>query len=113
MHGKIMEYTYIPGGKSKLVQGVKRGQRPKNAVAGGNGSWIVREPAKILLKVKDEKGKFDVLDVTKDLRRFFHTNEKCVTKSRVEEVCNRLLKSDVELTDDGKEIINFYSLLCD
>lgn len=113
MHGKILEFTYIPGGKSQLVQGIKKGHRPKNAVAGGNGSWIVREPAKVLVKVKDEHGKFDVVDVTKDVRKFCYIREKCVTKSRVEDICARVLKKEVELSEDGKEIIGFFDLLTD
>ena len=113
MHGTILEYSYIPGGKSQLVQGVKRGARPKNAVAGGNGSWIVREPAKVVLKVKDEHVKFDVIDVTKDVRRFCYTNNKCLTKARVNDICSKIINAEVELTGDGKSIMGLYTLLCD
>ena len=113
MHGIITDFTYIPGGKSQLVQGVKKGTRPKNAVAGGNGSWIIREPAKVLLKVKDEHGKFNVVDITKDVRKLFNATQKCMTKARVEEVCNKIMKAEVELTDDGKTIMGLYTLLCD
>lgn len=114
MHGKITDFTYIPGGKSQLVQGVKRGHKPKNAVAGGNGSWIVKEPASVILKVVDEHGKHNVINVTSAIRKKIHVIDgKTMSKTRVEDIINRILNTEVELTDDGKEIVGFYDLICD
>ena len=52
---KFEKLTKIPG-TSKLVQGVKNGCRPPNAVAGGNGSFIVAERSKLILAIRGEDG---------------------------------------------------------
>lgn len=66
---EFVSLTRIPG-TSHLKQGVKGGRTPRNAVAGGNGSFIVAERAKVILTLKHEGKQFqkdiyyDIKDVT-------------------------------------------------
>lgn len=66
---KFISLTRIPGSTS-LKQGIKGGKTPKNAIRGGNGSFIVHDRAKVILTL-DYNGKcysrdiyFDIKDVT-------------------------------------------------
>lgn len=86
---------------SKLVQGIKGGRRPQGAVKGGNGSFIVVEPAKlfITLKVNDYYIKKDIyLDVksvtdrritdkfVRDLTEFFSDKEFIVENGEIQNI---------------------------
>ena len=66
---KFKSLTKIPGSAS-LKQGVKGGRTPKNAIRGGNGSFITYERAQVILTL-DSDGKrlskdiyFDIKDAT-------------------------------------------------
>lgn len=55
-------------GDSALVQGVKNNRVPRNAIAGGNGSFICRVPAELILTVTTPQGteiSRDIISVVK------------------------------------------------
>lgn len=49
---KVLGFNYI-NSSSSLRQGVKGNRVPYNAVSGGCGSYIVADPAQILVQVQD------------------------------------------------------------
>ncbi len=58
----VTGYTYVPAEEPRLVQRVKGGQRPKGAVAGDNGSFIVKgrpAMAKLHFQNKEDGGRTD------------------------------------------------------
>ena len=68
-YAKFEKLTKIPG-TSNVVQGVKNGRVPTGAVAGGNGSFVVAERAKLILAVKDEAGCIVTKDIYLDVKDY-------------------------------------------
>lgn len=55
---------WFKGTKGKLVQGIKGNRIPPGAVAGGNGSYIIKgTPSRIILTVRLENGERRSADV--------------------------------------------------
>lgn len=112
MRGIITGYSYIPGGNPELVQGIKGGAVPKNAVHGGNGSFIIADPAKIFLGISFDDGVYGKYEVGGRFRRYLHYDRGIgrVTRKRVENICKQLLNREVNISEDGY-IVNLESLL--
>ena len=88
--------------KTDLVKGIKNGHVPPNAVAGGNGTFVVRQRAKLFLKVKCvEDGSVAKKDIYIDVKK--HTTER-ITNA----FCERLEKlfEDFEFMVEDGYIIN-------
>lgn len=59
MKASFYSLEWIKGEQPHLVHGVKNGRRPKGAIKGSNGSFIVKgNPAKLILTVITEDGNF-------------------------------------------------------
>ncbi len=112
MRGIITDYNYISGGEPELKQGVKGGRVPKNAVRGGNGSFIVAEPAKIFLGVSFDNGTYKEYEVGDHFRRYLHHEGIArVTQKRVKNICGQLLNREARVSEDGSVILNLEFLL--
>lgn len=76
---KFVSITRIPG-SSHLKQGVKGGRTPRNAVRGGNGSFIVAERAKVLLTLnyKEQNYQKDIYYDIKDVTSKRITDNLCL-----------------------------------
>ena len=113
MRGTIIDYEYIPGGNSELVQGVKGGAVPKNAICGGNGSFIVADPAKIFLGISFDGRIHRKYEVGGRFRGYLHHNKGIarVTKKRVENICKQLLGREVNISENGSTILDLEDLL--
>lgn len=78
---KFVSLTKIPG-SSSVKQGVKGGRTPKNAVAGGNGSFVVYERAKVILGLK-----FNGAYFSKDI---YFAIKDCTSKRITDNLCSKL-----------------------
>ncbi len=67
-----------------LVQGVKRNRRLRGAVAGGNGSYIKSQRAKIWVAVRDEEGTVSEVDMYPIFKDWFMAEDLKITEGRVE-----------------------------
>lgn len=88
-------------GTAKLVQGVKYGQVPAGAVAGGNGSFIVGERAKLILRVRCENGGCVEKDIYFDVKSY--------TKRRItDNFCRQLegMLADFNFLVENGRIVN-------
>lgn len=98
----IISYNYIPS-KSETIQRVKGNKKPKNAFVGGNGSFVLVEPAKALLTLQDENStrptriKYDAAPV---LRPMAYYNNTKLTQRKVDKVCESILWKSIESKDD-------------
>ena len=103
MEAKVQAYKYIAG-SSRLIQGVKGGKTPDNAVAGGCGTFITREPAKVLVTMEDGEGNVFKKDIYPSLRKVYHADGKKVTEKRAEKACHNLLGKIVRVDDKSRDI---------
>ena len=104
---KFDKLTKVPG-TSNLVQGVKNGRVPRGAIAGGNGSFIVAERAKLILSLRDEDGH----QVTKDI----YCDVKDYTSRRLTDKFKDELEAKMQdfdfVVQDG-QIVNLDEVLSD
>ena len=66
-------------GSTKLVQGIKDGRRPRNAIAGGNGSFICSTPAELILSVETTDRrvcKYNIISLARGVNGWQRINEK-------------------------------------
>lgn len=110
MQANLNELIWVECSAPTLVQGVRGGYRPRNAIRGGNGSFICVEPAKIYLKVTT----FDMKtvesdDIIKLLRQA--TGWVKITRNRVNMLREFMENSEFEV--ENGEIVNIEALLND
>ena len=76
-------------GTSHLVQGIKGNNRPKKALAGGNGSFIVSDgPAQLILFVKTIDNQIIQKNILPDILE--HTNRSRMSENlfeKIETIC--------------------------
>ena len=107
MYGTIIDFAYKPA-KTLTVQG----QRPKDAKAGGNGTWITKQQVQIMLLVKDEANVIHQIDIGPEMRKIFGRRGEHVTKDKAIEICKRLKNiGKIKLSEDGKNILELYDLV--
>lgn len=82
---KFIDLNYIAGSAPSLVQGIKGGMTPRNAIAGGNGSFVVKgTPSQLILTVKTTEGKYIQLNIINTVRNVLN-------RSRItEKLCDKL-----------------------
>lgn len=105
INAKFEKLTKIPG-TGKLVQGVKHGQVPKNAVAGGNGSFIVAERARLILSVRTEQGKCVQKDIYLDVKEY---SSRKITEKFKDEIETNM--KDFNFIVEGENILNLDEFL--
>ena len=105
INAKFEKLTKIPG-DSKLVQGVKYGRVPRNAVAGGNGSFIVAERAKLILTVRTEEGKCIQKDIYLEVKD--HTSKRITPRFRDE---IEATMQNFNFIVEGEDILNLDEVL--
>ncbi|MBQ9020229.1 hypothetical protein IJ096_02820 [Candidatus Saccharibacteria bacterium] len=96
----VRDFTYVKGSPSKKVQGVKHGRVPSRALAGGNGTFIVRgETPKVILEMgaKDGSGVLYEIDIYDDIKMLREHN---VTEKYATEICNPMIGKVVTLERD-------------
>lgn len=82
---KVISWKYIPSSGASLKQGVKGGRRPKNAVGGGYGSYLVSEPPQVIVTMEDGRGVRDTVNVYPTLkRRMWDAGVNRMTEKRVD-----------------------------
>ena len=113
MKAKVIDYTYQKS-SSGLQQGCRSGYRPRNAVAGGNGSFIVVTPPKITLTLEAPNGKHFSIDISEDIADYIHNYVgKKVTEKQVRLACDPMIGAIVEVTDDRDGILHIGRYLPD
>lgn len=105
INAKFNNLTKIRG-TSNLVQGVKRGRTPAHAVAGGNGSFIVAERAKLILSLKCDDGTCVQKDIYTDVKSY---SDKNITENYKKVIENKLKDFDF-VVEDGR-ILNLGAAL--
>ena len=63
MKAIITSYRYCPAGEAHISTGHKGHSRPKNAFRGGNGTFLVPEPPKVLVYYETEDGQRGVVNM--------------------------------------------------
>lgn len=107
MYGTVIDFVYKPA-KTQTVQG----QRPKNATAGGNGVWVIKQQVQVVILVKDEKNNMHQIDIGPEVRKIFGRKGEHVTKDKALEICRRLKGiGSIELSEDGKTVLELYDLV--
>ena len=96
---------WIKGEGRHLVQGVKGNRRPRGAMYGGHGSFMVRgTPAELILTVSDVNGKkrkIDVIDVVKRVNGWQNLSDK-----RVNTLTKELRqKGDIDMSNLNEELM--------
>ncbi len=108
MFSTVTNFNYIPAKEPHLVQGVKNNEIPKNAVAGGKGSFLVvdeDEKAKVYLTLTDENGNFaGKINIAKALREIAHREGMKLTQNRAEKICRSLIGKKVVTNIDPREL---------
>lgn len=89
-----------------LEQGIKNLKTPKNAVNGGNGSFIVKKPTKVILKVITEDNKIISQDIYFDIK---NVTTKRVTDRLLENI--KLTLKDVIFNVENGYIKNIKQIL--
>ena len=56
MKARIMSYRYVPSSGARISTGNKGNSRPRNAFRGGNGTYLVAEPPKVIVFYEREDG---------------------------------------------------------
>lgn len=96
-----------------LVQGVSRHRVPRHAVAGGNGSFIVSNPAEIMVDVCDtETGECQTVDMYRHFKRMLGSNR--LTERRAEKIIQYYQHQRgfwADDWDDWEEIPNIDSVI--
>lgn len=90
----VNSYKYVCGEPAKLVQGVKGGRRPKGAVRGNNGSYLVPDskPRAILYGMDDEGVKREI-DIAPTLRMIAYENGTMLYSSYAQAVCKDIVQT--------------------
>lgn len=81
---KFVSLVRIPGSAS-LKQGVKGGKTPKNAIKGGNGSFVVYDRGEVILNL-EQNGQYYSPDIYFNIK--YVTDGKKIT----EKLCRKLEK---------------------
>lgn len=67
---EVLDWRYEKSSGASLKQGVRGGRAPKNAVRGGNGSYLVADPPKVLAKVREvDTGEVCTVDIYRNFKR--------------------------------------------
>ncbi len=104
-NAKFEKLTKIPG-TSKVVQGIKNGRVPSNAVAGGNGSFVVADRAKLILSVRDEEGQWLNKDIYLDVKDY---TSRRITDKFCEELETQM--RDFDFIVENNNIVNLDEVL--
>jgi hypothetical protein len=59
----ITSYRYYPSGEARISTGHKGHSRPQNAFKGGNGTFLVADPPKVMVYFETETGVRDSVDM--------------------------------------------------
>jgi hypothetical protein len=94
----VVDYTFVPAEESRMVQRIKGGQIPPGAIAGGNGTFIIKgRPAMAILhfenKVDGAKTDNDIAPV---LRSIAAQNNTKLTEKRIHTICQPLIGTEHE-----------------
>ena len=82
----INGFAYVASKPGNLVQGVKGNRRPKNAFRGGNGSFIVGDPAQAFIYLQDEDGNSLKIDAAPAMRKIVHQDGKNLNENYAEKI---------------------------
>ena len=104
-YAKFESLVRVPG-TTKFVQGIKNGRTPKNAVAGGNGSFIVGQRGQLILSLRDEDDSL----LRKDI---YHEVKKYTQRKITDNFCYRLIgmMNPFEFKVENGNIINLDEIL--
>lgn len=94
-------------GYKELVQGIKGGRRPYNAVCGGNGSFICNNPSELILTVETEDGREVSRNIISVVRAVNGWGR--ITQNRFEIIEAMLKNVNKFELDEGEYIINLGS----
>ena len=103
---KFVKLNWVKG-SAYLKQGVKGKYNPYNALAGGNGSFIMPEPAELNLFLKFEDGTCDTFNIIKFVRSV--TGWKKLNDGRVDKIEAQLNGKTFFI--EGERILNLEELL--
>lgn len=102
----IVGYEYVHSTQGGLVQGIKNNKRPKNALYGGNGSFIVKgESPKIIIKIK-------LWDKSLIGRNIYYTVKSNTMRDRITEkyadkIAGKLLGQTISIPNDADDKLEY------
>ena len=84
MKAKIISYSYHSSGPAYVSPGHKKHSKPKNAVGGGNGTYVIAgEPPKVIVRFEREDGTFGEVNMYGVIK---YNSSRRVTKKYVDEL---------------------------
>ena len=86
----IQGFNYIPSTPGKVVQRIKGNRRPKNAIKGGRGSFVVTDRAQALITLVDETGKKTEIDASGVMRVVVHRDDEKLNEDYAKKIYNQL-----------------------
>ncbi|MBR6532737.1 hypothetical protein IKT64_03155 [Candidatus Saccharibacteria bacterium] len=116
---KIYDYSYIPGssytksgfkGRGLAVGTVINEDTGAFVVAGGNGTYVIAIPAKIIIRAASESRDIKSLEIGPLLRQCIHALHRRLTSDLAKEICENLIGKEF---NDENEINDIEKLICD
>ena len=91
MKAKFKSLKWVKG-EAYVRQKVKHGYEPWNAIRGGNGSFVCRKPAALMLRVVDSKNNIREYNIIKLVRGC--NNWQNLSEKRVRKIEERLMQEN-------------------
>ena len=108
MKAKITSYEYIPSSGASISTGNKGNSRPKNAFRGGNGTYLVAEPPKVMVYYETEEGDRGSVDMYPTIE---YNSTRRVSKEYVDALMTWVANQVVDtqnLEDDILQLMSHY-----
>lgn len=103
MLARFKKIKWIKGSRD-FVQGVKGGYRPRNAISGGNGSFVCETPAELILTVQTEDGRevsWNIISLVRAVNGW-----RRITQNRFDILEAKLKSVDKFILDNENRIVN-------
>ena len=99
MTATVKAYRYVNGTPGTMKQGVKGNHTPHGAVAGGNGSFIIRgESPKVIIGVLDKNGNSHEINIYYDIKG---ASDHRMSKKYAMDICSHMMNQEIELEENA------------
>lgn len=112
LNATIVGYEYKYSTQGGLVQGIKGNRRPKNALYGGNGSFIVKgESPKIIIQIK----LWDNTVISKNIYYLVKENSlrERVSEKYADKIAGKLLNQVINIPKTEENPMEYFSIAFD
>ena len=108
MKERIMSYRYVPSSGARISTGNKGNSRPRNAFRGGNGTYLVAEPPKVIVFYEREDGEKGSVDMYRSIKE---NSNRRITKKYVDLLMSLVVNQMVDtrhIEDDILQLMSHY-----